>query len=82
MLFAATILVHRPVPAASQEAWRGAGLFHQCASCHREKGTGKGPVALYLTVQPADLTWIGNVRTAPFRATRSPAQGLLRLLEP
>jgi mono/diheme cytochrome c family protein len=57
LLLAATILVSRPVPAASQEAWRGAALFHQyCASCHGEKGTGKGPVAAYLTVPPADLT--------------------------
>jgi mono/diheme cytochrome c family protein len=61
LLLAATILVYRPVPAVSQEAWRGAALFHQyCASCHGEKGTGKGPVAAYLTVQPADLTRIAE----------------------
>jgi len=59
LLLATTILVHRPMPAAAQEAWRGAVLFHQyCASCHGDKGTGKGPVAPYLTVQPADLTRI------------------------
>ena len=59
LLLAAMILVGRSIPAAAQEAWRGAALFHQyCASCHGETGTGKGPVAPYLTVQPADLTRI------------------------
>src|SRR5437899_9658002 len=36
------------------------------ASCHGEKGTGKGPVAAYLTVQPADLTRIAERRDGTF----------------
>ena len=59
LLFIAILLVHRPMPSAAQEAWRGAALFHQyCASCHGEKGTGNGPVAAYLNLRPADLTRI------------------------
>jgi len=59
LLLAVIILAGKTIPATAQEAWRGAALFHQyCASCHGETGTGKGPVAPYLTVQPADLTRI------------------------
>ena len=67
LLLAAIILMSRTAPVAAQEAWRGAALFHQyCASCHGEKGTGKGPVAAYLTVQPADLTRIAERRDGTF----------------
>lgn len=31
-----------------------------CASCHGEQADGRGPVAQYLTVPPADLTAIGD----------------------
>jgi hypothetical protein len=66
-LSVAVMLAHRIAPAAAQEAWRGAELFHQyCASCHGEKGTGKGPMAAYLTVQPADLTRIAERHDGTF----------------
>jgi len=67
LLSVAIMLAHRTVPAAAQEAWRGEELFRQyCASCHGEKGTGNGPMAAYLTVQPADLTRIAERRDGTF----------------
>lgn len=43
----------------AQEAGSGARLFRQyCASCHGEKANGKGPLAQYMTIKPADLTTI------------------------
>src|SRR5262245_13274145 len=44
-----------------------AGAVHQyCASCHGEKGTRNGPMRVYLSVQPADLTRIAERRDGTF----------------
>lgn len=46
-------------PALAQEAARGAELYRvHCATCHGIDGTGQGPMAGVLVVQPADLTML------------------------
>lgn len=66
----------RPVCANAQDTAAGARLFHQyCASCHGEKGTGDGPVAPYLKIQPPDLTAVAERRQGSF-----PEEQLLRIV--
>lgn len=44
-------------PVAAQDAGEGAELYRfHCAMCHGIEGTGAGPMAPTLTIQPTDLT--------------------------
>ena len=46
-----------PMPGRAQDAAEGATLYQwYCATCHGLDGTGKGPMAAALLVQPTDLT--------------------------
>jgi mono/diheme cytochrome c family protein len=65
----ATLLLAAPAIVESQEtaehagflAIKGRATFRVfCASCHGPKADGKGNVAQYLTVKPADLTQISK----------------------
>ena len=60
------------VGAAGQVAGdNGAELFvNYCASCHGVDGTGGGPTAVALKIQPADLTTIAKRNGGTFPAAR------------
>lgn len=67
IVVAVLILVGGRTVSEAQESAQGENLYHQyCASCHGEKGLGNGPVAVYLKVQPADLTRITTRREGEF----------------
>ncbi|NDR56971.1 c-type cytochrome [Aliiruegeria sabulilitoris] len=48
-----------PTPAAAEEELIGSDEYmNSCLACHGVGGTGNGPMAEYLTVEPSDLTKI------------------------
>ena len=62
-------------PAAQQQTLivsiRGDNLYNAyCASCHGENAKGKGPMAAWLKVQPADLTRIAARNDGKFPLER------------
>jgi mono/diheme cytochrome c family protein len=70
------VLLQPQASGLAQDSAPGATLFHQyCASCHGENGAGNGPVAPYLTIQPADLTTIAERRHGEF-----PEEQILRII--
>ena len=60
-----------PMPARAQDAAEGATLYQwYCATCHGLDGTGKGPMAPALLVQPVDLTGLGASEGGEFPLLR------------
>jgi len=55
LLFVFTLMSSLPLQA--QDATEGEALFmHHCATCHGRTGTGNGPMAPAMALQPTDLT--------------------------
>lgn len=44
---------------------------NSCASCHGPKGEGDGPMALFLTVKPTDLSKLAERNQGNFRLKES-----------
>jgi mono/diheme cytochrome c family protein len=60
VLFAGSVRGSETGEQALTESIRGDNLYKAyCASCHGDDAKGKGPMAAWLKVQPADLTRIG-----------------------
>ena len=58
-------------PALAQEAGEGAALYEKhCATCHGIDGTGKGPMAGVLLIQPIDLTGLAAANEGVFPLLR------------
>lgn len=68
-LLAACLLL--PLPAAAQDAGRGAELYNRhCAVCHGIEATGQGPMAAVLTLAPTDLTALSASNAGVFPIIR------------
>jgi len=64
-------LIVAVAPAAAKDADRGAELYRvHCATCHGVEGTGQGPMAGVLTVQPSDLTTLAEASGGVFPIER------------
>lgn len=60
-----------PMPGRAQDAAEGATLYQwYCATCHGLDGTGKGPMAAALLVQPTDLTGLSATAEGVFPLLR------------
>lgn len=54
-------------PLAAQDASEGKSLYEQyCATCHGLDGTGNGPMAPVLVLQPPDLTILQSTNEGKF----------------
>ena len=59
------------LPAGAQDVLRGETLYRQhCATCHGIEGTGAGPMAGVLLVQPSDLTTLSARHDGVFPTVR------------
>lgn len=66
LIFALTATV-----AGAQDADRGAAYFNDhCATCHGADATGNGPMAMVLSVPPADLTRLSESNGDVFPLSR------------
>jgi mono/diheme cytochrome c family protein len=66
-----TVALVGVLPASAQNVPTGAEEFHNsCAVCHGEDGRGDGPLAMVLTVKPADLTQIAKRNDGVFPIER------------
>lgn len=58
-------------PLAAQDAAAGEALYlRHCATCHGIEGTGRGPMAAVLTLQPTDLTGLAARNDGVFPTIR------------
>jgi mono/diheme cytochrome c family protein len=70
-LLPALALALLPLPAAAQDAARGADLYNRhCAVCHGIEATGAGPMAAVMTLQPTDLTTLSKGNKGVFPMIR------------
>lgn len=64
-------LVGAALPALAQDVKEGAELYRvHCATCHGIEGTGQGPMAGVLVVQPSDLTQLAQANGGAFPLER------------
>jgi len=64
-------LVGAAVPALAQDVKQGAELYRvHCATCHGIEGSGQGPMAGVLVIQPSDLSQLAKANGGAFPLER------------